>query len=140
MRSAPSVIYPVLRSYRAGAMLALLWCAGAVPVTAWLVQVSAPTYLCCAMVGWTGLAGLLCARHWWHAEPDHLAWDGRSWSTKSSFDASLAVAIDLQFLMVIRVSPAGGRSQWLVVDRDASPTAWHSLRCAAAASLPERAA
>lgn len=140
MRSAPSVIYPVLRSRRAGAMLAILWCLGALPVTAWLMQVSVPAAASAAVLGWTTFVGLLCAWRWWRFEPDYLAWDGQSWSTKTAFDARVAVTLDLQFLMVLRVMPPVGRSQWLMVDRDASPRAWHSLRCAVAASGPERAA
>lgn len=140
MRCAPSVIYPVLRSRRVGVLLAVLWCLGALPVTAWLVRVSAPLSACVAVVAWTMLAGALCAWHWWRAEPDRLAWDGQSWSTSTVFDAHLAVALDLQFLMVLRVVPVVGRSQWLVVDREASPSAWHSLRCAVTAAGPGRAA
>ena len=140
MRSAPSVLYPVLRSRRVGLLLAALWCLGAVPVTGWLLKVSLPPSAGIAVVAWTVLSGAFCAWHWWTAGPDRLAWDGQSWSTNAIFDARLTVTLDLQFLMVLKVVPVVGRSQWLMVDRDASPAAWHSLRCAVTASGSGRVA
>lgn len=140
MRSAPSVVYPVLRSRRVGVLLALLWCLGALPVTGWGVQVAASPMLCLAVVAWTLVAGALAAWQWWHAEPDHLSWDGRSWSTNTVHDARVVVALDLQWLMVLRVVPVAGRALWLLLDRDAAPAAWHPLRCATTASALEHSA
>ena len=140
MRSAPSVVYPVLRSRRVGLLMAALWCLGALPVSAWLSQVAAPAGVGFAVVAWTLLTGGWCAWRWWHTPSDRLVWDGQSWNTDTVFDARLALTIDLQSLMVLRLSPVTGRTHWLLADRSARPADWHMLRCAVTAAGPGRAA
>lgn len=140
MRSAPSVVFPVLRSRRVGVLMAALWCLGALPVTGWLVQVSAPLSARIVVIAWTLLAGVLCARHWRQTPADRLAWDGQSWSSSTVFDARLMVSVDLQSLLVLRLISPDGRAQWLMADRAAMPAAWHTLRCAVTAARPEQRA
>ncbi|MCZ2498317.1 hypothetical protein GN316_16275 [Xylophilus sp. Kf1] len=140
MRSAPSVDYPVPRSCRAGAALLALWCLGTLPVIGWLALASPSALTAAAILAWVLLAGSVCAWHWWRAPDARLVWDGQSWNTDQVVDARLVLSIDLQSLMILRLSPAAGGAQWLFVDRAARPVAWHTLRCAVTASKGERTA
>jgi len=146
MHSADAVIYPVVRSRRAGGLLALIWLAGMSSVCRWCATVPAGDWLRAALLLWTLAAGAAAAWWWMRSGGGQLHWNGQDWSLESTdgracslsiSQARVVVGLDLQSLLVLRLA-APRRGRWVLVDRSAARQRWHALRCAvtAAAALP----
>ncbi|WP_177142566.1 hypothetical protein [Variovorax sp. YR216] len=79
----------------------------------------------------------------------NLIFDGQSWSMSGGIDlptAQVAVMLDLQQLLLVRLREPLGATRWIWVERDAMPHRWRDLRRAlysraipteAAVSTPE---
>ena len=142
MHSAPSVSYPVVRSRRAALLLLAAWGLGALAILGWAAgsppsSSSLATALQLASPAWVVLTGVAVAAFWRRLPADALAWDAQHWRCEAagapSTEGTLAVALDLQGLVLARFQPARGAIRWLWLDRDAAPGRWHGLRCALAA-------
>jgi len=132
MHSAPSVIYPVGRSRNAGRLLLALWVLGVCGVVFASSQSARIDWrdgvllLCAivAMVGaWTGI---------FRTEGRaNLIFDGQSWSMSGGINlptAQAAVMLDLQRLLLVRLSEPLGAMLWIWIERDAMPDLWRDLR------------
>ncbi len=126
MHGAPSVTCPVGRSSLGGGLLLAAWAAGASTWGLWLAQ---------AGWGWRPAVGLLAlagaaaaAWAWWRGQPaDELAWDGQRWLLGGGEQGRLAVALDLQVLLLVRWDGEAGR-RWLWLERGGQPHRWAAVR------------
>ncbi|MBU1362016.1 MAG: hypothetical protein KKC85_09565 [Gammaproteobacteria bacterium] len=132
MIGVPAASYPVGRSLRTRRILWAVWASGALCslLAAWR----------CAGFGWqTGLmvfavvvaAGLL-RKHLGASEaPSVLEFNGREWTLSGKAKrriAQVAVALDLQFAMLLRLKLLQGTPRWIWVDRNLSARHWGDLR------------
>jgi hypothetical protein len=132
MHSAPSVSYPGGRSRHADRLLLALWLRGAGAVALACVQ--------SAGMGWRGGVLFLCvvvaAVGAWMARfrstgGTDLVFDGQHWSMSGGVEAPMArasVMLDLQALLLIRLTGAAGRARWVWAERRAMPERWRDLR------------
>jgi hypothetical protein len=130
MHGAPSVKYPVGRSYLAAGILLAAWALGATACAWWSWSGAS---------GWrTGLAlstvlvtgGI--AAHWWARQPEGLlGWDGTAWTWDdggSEADCGMVeVGLDLQWLLLLRWGGAD-RRRWFWLEGSRMPGRWAALR------------
>ncbi len=79
------------------------------------------------LIGVVALAG----HAWRETEAGELAWGGESWvwaTTHHATTGSMAVHLDVQFLMVLTLKDDRGRFVWLWAERAADPAGWRALR------------
>lgn len=130
MHSAPSVTYPVGRSRFLGQMLTVIWLGGACAIgAAWLAS---------GLGGWRAvlacsvllLSAALAIYFWQGVAAGALRWDGHAWHGPQAFAGSrqLHVDLDLQRHLLVRLSGATGRSQWLWLEASSDPSRWNDLR------------
>ncbi|MBO9652124.1 MAG: hypothetical protein J7605_26750 [Variovorax sp.] len=132
MHSAPSVSYPVGRSRNADHLLLALWGIGGAAAIAACLQSAA--------MGWRGAVLLLCAIvaacAAWRARlssagPARLVFDGQYWSMPGRPEVHQAranVMLDLQVLLLIRLTVPMAPARWLWAERRALPPGWRDLR------------
>ncbi len=131
---APTVVYPVGRSQWAAGMMVLGWAAAAGVTLAWTWASGpgdhAPVW------GWASLllAGLALLWHWRSAPSGQLAWDGHSWlwvSRAYPVGTPLSapeVVIDLQRVIVVRMSNPADAALTLWLEARQEPRHWLDLR------------
>ena len=130
MHNAPSVIYPVGRSHFQVGFLVLTVLAGLIVDLFWSTQ---------SLWGWRqGLVGSsLClaavfALHEWHrTQQGTLNWDGVVWCFNEGQGAvigGVTVSLDLQFVLLLRLTPNKGPSFWLWAERRRQAPPWVALR------------
>jgi len=130
MHNAPSVSYPVGRSHFQAGLLVLTVLAGLIVDFYWSSQ---------ALWGWRqGLVGVsLClavvfALHEWQRTPQGtLTWDGVGWcfnEEQQAFIGDLTVSLDLQFVLLLRLTPNKGPPCWLWAERRRQAPLWVALR------------
>jgi toxin CptA len=137
MHSAPSVTYPVGRSRFLGQLLILGWLAGAgAGVVLWRFHGISSWRLVVMAVALT-LSGGLAWWLWRHLPDRCLRWDGQTWRLLASAQdsnagqaARLAVRLDLQRHLLLRLRSLDGVECWLWAEATADPARWHALRCA----------
>lgn len=135
MRGPPAITYPVARSRSWSWALGLLWCCGALLSLLWWVQLES--------FGWRtalSVAGLLAGAvavlaEWKWAPVGSLRWDGAGWfwlpyGAVDALPVRLAVQVDLQHGLLVRLQPLQGAGRWLWLERCAAPVLWHGLRLA----------
>ncbi|MEO9042656.1 MAG: hypothetical protein ABI292_09255 [Rhodoferax sp.] len=134
MHSAPSVSYPVGRSRVWGRTLALVWLAGALLTMVWCIQVDS--------LGWRQWLALVCvlatagaAVAGWRTSPaGALHWDGAGWEWRGhgagpeQVAGLLAVHLDLQQCLLVRMRCEGGEWRWLWLEQCRAPERWGDLR------------
>lgn len=143
---APSVSYPVGRSFWVSALLGCLWgLAGAVTLRWWQLAAAGDPG------PWLGLAACLaCAlvlwRGWRRTPVGTLAWDGGFWTWESrAYPGQVRVAapeilLDLQHLILVRMQNADGASWMLWLDATTAPERWLDMRRALCARNRDEAA
>lgn len=131
---APPVVYPVGRSRWAAGTMVLGWAAAAGVTLAWTWAAgpgdSAPTW------GWASLlaAGWVLVWHWRSAPTGQLSWDGQDWLWVSrAYPVGTAllrprIVIDLQSVIVVRLSNPAGAALTLWLDAGQAPSIWLDLR------------
>lgn len=130
MHNAPSVSYPVGRSYFQACLLVFLVLAGLTVDLVWSSQ---------ALWGWRqGLVGVsLClavvfALHEWQRTPQGtLSWDGVDWCFNEGQHAvigDVTALLDLQFILLLRLTPMKGPPLWLWAERGRQAPLWLALR------------
>lgn len=136
-RAAPPVAQRVGRSAVLGALLLVVWLAGAGILFSalWRGQYGRwPSLLLCAALA---LAGVAALQFWRCQQQRVLVWDGGQWLLVPSGRApdarrdavQLAVAQDLQFAVLLYCRAAGGQRHWLWLQRG-DAARWHALRSA----------
>lgn len=134
MHNAPPVTYPLGRSHFQGFALLGLWLAGvgvlalwwrAAPVADWRFWLALAVVL---------LAGVAAGLAWFHSPAGQLRWDGQDWRWESQSYQSgtpvrdLAVALDLQRIMLLRLENHDHATLWLWAGRSLQPERWLDLR------------
>ncbi|MDM0077809.1 hypothetical protein QTH90_25600 [Variovorax sp. J2P1-59] len=132
--------YPVGRSRYAERLLLVLWALGVCGVTVaciqaagfdWRQGILALSAAVAGLAAWTGV--LRCA------DPADLSFDGQHWSISghsSLRTARASVALDLQSLLLVRLSEPTRARRWVWVDRQAMPERWRDLRRALYSRAP----
>jgi toxin CptA len=141
MADAPAVTYPVGPTPLLGALLALLWLAGAggVVLMLFLAPAGAPSapsaiILIVSLI----LSGLGLGAFWRSQHPGQLAWDGACWTLDGPASgqdgggpARVQVGFDGQRVLLLRWNaPTRRRGAWLWAQASSDPVRWHLLRCA----------
>lgn len=129
MRGAPSVSYPVGRSFWALVLLGAAWLAGAAAIAAWGRAEAGPPWRLAGGGAVLLVTGAWAGWSWLRTRDRMLAWDGTAWSASGIPAAALDVAcvLDLQLALLLRVR-AGRDVHWLWVERSRSPARWRELR------------
>ena len=141
MADAPAVTYPVGRTPLLGALLALLWLAGAGGVV--FVLFLAPTGTPSAPSAIISIVSLIFSglglRAFWRSQqPRQLVWDGARWALDGPASgqdgggpARVQVGFDGQRVLLLRWdAPTRRRGAWLWAQASSDPVRWHLLRCA----------
>lgn len=134
MHSAPAVRYPVPRSARAGRALAWLCLAPAAPcLYGWASGLPAAA-LAAVGASWL-LAAAVLLLQWRGMHAGQLRWDGQVWwwlpDTAAQADehaVTVALHLDLQAAVLVRMVGAPGRVHWRWLERAAAPAGWSALR------------
>lgn len=139
MQGAPSVTYPVGRSLLTALLPLAAWTAGACAAAAFLAS-AAPFAARAAAAAAILAAGVPAALAWRNSPRGSLHWDGQAWRLEAGPAAagSLAVGLDAQRLMLLRVGEGAG-ARWVWAEARRQPRAWESLRRAVysrASNLP----
>ena len=137
MHAAPAVRYPVTRSHRIAAWLAVLCALELALLSAWWAASPQVDALHAVAFGCWGVASAWAFLAWRGAAIGELGWDGQHWRWESACPTvgiSEGVArlhLDLQTHVLVRFVPAQGRAVWLWLERQpAKLPQWHLLRCA----------
>lgn len=134
LHNAPPVFYPLGRSSFLGALLLGLWLAGALLALAWASLASLSGALLLAAGAAVVLSGAGAALHWKNTPRGQLGWDGQAWCWVSAAAPpgvaapELAVIVDLQRWLLLRLDSQCGACLWLWAERRAAPRRWLALR------------
>jgi toxin CptA len=142
MHSAPSVTYPVGRSRGATRILIATWALGAAcaGLSCYLFDSAGWRQLLLVLsVLLSGLAAGLGLRS---DGAGVLNFDGLGWTLTGAHPgravhaARAAVALDLQSLLLVRLTQPGRASRWIWVEQRAMPERWRDLRRAVYSRAP----
>lgn len=144
MYSAPSVNYPVGRSHNAERLLLTLWAVGACCAVAscwrfggadWRQGVLVLSVVMSGALAWIGSVR--------SAAVANLGFDGQHWSLREPAGAPgtvrANVALDLQSLLLIRLTAPGRSPRWVWLEQRAMPERWRDLRRALYSRAPASA-
>jgi hypothetical protein len=126
MHDAPSVTYPVGRSFWAGALLAVVWLIGLGGLLGWAVRTQPAVLRVGAALVVLVAAGAGAARHGWQAALGSVVWDGERWRLPGTAEASASVEVvmDLQHALLLRACGGG----WFWLEQRSAPALWDDLR------------
>lgn len=131
MHNAPSVTYPVGRSFWAGLWVGTIWALGVIALAAWTVQRSGADWLTGMAWGGCLATGAWAAAAWWRSPTGELQWCGTAWwwsdAHGNSTQGALVVGLDLQRLLLVHWR-SGGASAWFWLERGHAPVHWPALR------------
>ena len=128
MYNAPSVAFPVGRSFLVLAFLGLVWVTGAGVTMGLLTGVDLPMdRQATVLVLWLG-CGAAAGRAWWRTPAGELRWDGKDWTWTGGIIRIERVALDTQSALLLRWHDTGGRRGWLLLERRLGPPRWGDLR------------
>ncbi len=139
MHSAPAVSYPVGRSRAADRLLFVLWAMGAACAGAAVLQLDALGARAALLAASVLLAGGAAWRFGQDAAFGELRFDGQCWSLsgpRALHAARVEVGVDLQFLLLVRLTQPEHPRRWLWLERRANPARWHDLRRAVYSRAP----
>ena len=144
-KTAPAARYAFGQTRSLKVSLIALWLCGA-GVTFYLLQTRPVHDLYPWLAGSSLLIGAAAAyRGWAQSKTGTLRWDGNDWWTELQIGAAvsppglvtdLRVQFDFQFFLLIRMSSAGGDSQWLWLDSWTQRSHWGALRRAVFSPKP----
>jgi hypothetical protein len=134
MHSAPAVRYPVPRSARAGRAVAWICLAPAAPcLYGWAFGLPVAA-LAAIGASWL-LATAAIFLQWRGMRAGQLRWDGQAWwwlpddaAQADEHAVSVALHLDLQSAVLVRMTGAPGRVQWRWLACVAAPAHWRDLR------------
>ncbi|MBP9904273.1 MAG: hypothetical protein KBF66_01855 [Rhodoferax sp.] len=144
MHSAPAVSYPMGRSRFHGLLLLLIAGSGALSLSAWVLQ-SDPLRWQHGVAALIWSLGVVVAGWRWYSAPTAtLIWDGEAWCWvlgARSRPVKPEVALDFQWLLLLRLSGSADRADWWVwPEHAADPLRWLALRRALFARSPANSA
>ena len=133
MHSAPSVTYTVGRSLLVALLLSSLRRMGALLGGWWWLGVAAPGWRQWLAVLMLPLAGIAAWRSLQGLGVGDLRWDGQLWLWQggAAFAAEpvrLAVHLDLQRHLLLKLRPERGPALWCWARRQSQPERWGDLR------------
>ncbi|RZL67732.1 MAG: hypothetical protein EOP77_03735 [Variovorax sp.] len=139
MHSAPSVIYPVGRSRDAARILWTVWAAGACCACVASYQFDRFDWRHVGLVLAVVLPAVALHRTLSGVLAATLRFDGQHWSLSGAHArpiVDIAVALDLQSLLLVRLQGAGIHCRWRWLERRSDPGRWNDLRRALYARPP----
>jgi hypothetical protein len=129
---APAVRYPVVRSRQLGSLLLVLSALGLLVCLAWWRWAGVPLAAVLAALATWGGATVLAWRFWWLSPAGVLVWDGRNWALdrpgQGVIVGVLAVHLDVQRSVWVRLTPAHGAPWWLWLEQSWDATRWMDVR------------
>jgi len=140
MHSAPSVTYPVGRSRGAARVLIGIWALGAICAGASCYLFDSVGWRQALLVLSVLFAGAAAGMGLRRDGPAMLHFDGLHWSltgagtaetrnpSRPMLAARVLVALDLQSLLLVRLSERGRPHRWIWLERQAMPGRWRDLR------------
>jgi toxin CptA len=141
MHSAPSVTFPVGRSRDAGRLLGVIWAAGACCAGAVSYQFDSIGWRTGVLLTCSALSAVLALRAYRGQPTGELRFDGQGWSFWGASvggvqAARLLLALDLQSLLLVRLTLPGQPSCWLWLAQRSAPQRWPDLRRAVYSRAP----
>lgn len=130
MHGAPAVSYPVGKSRWHLRAIIVLGSCGCV-ASFLFIQSQARAQWWALTLACLTLAVALALVAWRNTRPSLLRWDGQCWHWSGFVDASpcgVDVLLDLQKVILIRLSNACAQHTWLWLDSEAANTQWIALR------------
>jgi toxin CptA len=130
MHNAPSVSYPVGRSFWAGLLAATLVLSGALVTTGWLAQAPVGGWRIGAAATALALGAAAAGWNWWRMPQGTLAWDGHDWAWTAAAGTDtgrVEPCVDLQSFLLLRFAGQPG-SHWLWLERRRCAERWDDLR------------
>jgi toxin CptA len=131
MQDAPSVTCPVGRSALGGALLVVLWAAGAATALLWSAQPAVAPWRLALMWAAVAIAGVVASRSWWRASAGVVAWDGAAWTwterARAAASGNVELSLDLQHTILVRWHDGGAR-RWLWLERRRCRDRWDDVR------------
>lgn len=134
MHNAPPVTYPLGRSHFQGFAVLGLWLAGVGVLALWWRAAPAADWRLWSALAVVLAAGVAAGWAWLHSPVGQLHWDGQDWRWESQGYRSgtpvrdLAVALDLQRIMLLRLENQDHATLWLWAGRSTQPERWLDLR------------
>lgn len=138
MHSAPAVSYPVGHSPGAQAVLPSIWLVGALGACQTIAHQGFDLRTG-ALLASVVVAGLAAWHFGGHRQRGQLRFDGQHWSWSGPLPLGAAraeVGLDLQFLLLVRLTEPGRARQWLWLERRSAPSRWRDLRRAVYSRAP----
>ena len=131
MHSAPSVSYPVGRSRDATRLLSALWVAGACCAGAALYPFDHMGWRQALLIASVLVTAVAARRTLGSTLAVDLVFDGQDWSLTGPDPrkvSRIAVLLDMQSFMLVRLDEPTQRAHWLWLERRARPERWQDLR------------
>lgn len=134
MHNAPPVTYPLGRSHFQGFAVLGFWLAGGGVLALWWRAAPAADWRLWTALAVVLAAGVAAGLAWAHSPVGQLRWDGQDWRWESRGYQSgtpvrdLAVALDLQRTMLLRLENQDHATLWLWAGRSSQPERWLDLR------------
>lgn len=134
MHSAPPVVYPLGRSSFYGLSLLGFWFAGAWVLALWWRTAQDVGWRLWGALAALMFAGLAAGWGWKNSPIGQLHWDGQVWQWEGQSGRSaetllqLAVVLDFQRTMLLRLENQDQARLWLWASRDVMPEKWLDLR------------
>lgn len=134
MHNAPPVTYPMGRSHFQGFALLSLWLFGMAVLVLWWWTAQRVDWRLWVMLTAVLTVGLATGVGWKNSPAGQLRWDGQDWCWESRGYQSgtparhLAVALDLQRSLLLRLENHDHATLWLWASRSAMPERWLDLR------------
>lgn len=134
MHSAPPVVYPLGRSSFYGLALLGFWLAGAVVLALWWMTVQDTGWRLWGSLAALISAGVAAGRGWKDSPVGQLHWDSQAWHWEGlagrpgSTVLQLAVMLDFQRSMLLRLESQDDVRLWLWASRRTMPERWLDLR------------
>lgn len=133
MHNAPSVSYPVGRSFFQVGLLSVLALLAAGLGVGWIVSSPRFGVAQLAMLLLWLMAAVVSGWGWRRTEQGELQWDGQTWAWRRAgapegWPGQVAVRLDWQRGLLLAFVGETGRAQWLWLARSADATRWLALR------------
>ena len=131
MHSAPAVNFPVGRSRFQGLLIGLTSLLGAATGLLWQAQLDLSAWRLWLFALSYLLTCAVATEIWRRSPHGTLRWDGQTWHwTVKNYEPTgpLTVHLDLQYFLLVSLSPDQGARIWLWPERRSDELHWNDLR------------